>query len=250
MPDEVRRLTRKYVGFACHAVLRRGVIPTLADFISTAWFDLRHGLRAAMPMEVTASGAAGNASVLDAVQYQGVSPRTVLEMLNRLPPCALQSHFVDYGCGKGRGMAVGMIAGFRHVVGVEMMPALAILAEGNLLRLRKRFPETVVHVCVMDAAMFVPREGPLVAFLYNPFRGETLRRVVARIREHAQRHPVWVLYVNPVELGVFHESGFETRSELRHRDQLDAVLLESMDARPGDAAGTQTAIRSMASVRN
>jgi protein-L-isoaspartate O-methyltransferase len=225
LPTDVPRVTRKYVGFAFNAVLRRGVITTLAEFIRTAWFDLRHGLRATIPVEVTSSGAAGQGSVLDAVQYQGVLPHLALEMLHRLPPRALRAHFVDYGCGKGRGMAVGMIAGFRRVLGVEMMPELATMAEGNLLRMRRRFPETVVHVCVMDAAMFVPREGPLVAFLYNPFHGETLRTVVRRIREHARMFPVWVVYVNPRQINVFHEAGFKTESEKWTGDELEAVIL-------------------------
>jgi hypothetical protein len=225
LPTDVPRVTRKYVGFACNTVLRRGLITTLAEFIGTTWFDLRHGLKATIPVEVTSSGGVGRGSVLDAVQYQGVLPHLGLEMLHRLPPRALQAHFVDYGCGKGRGMAVGMIAGFRWVMGVEMMPKLAAMAEGNLLRMRKRFPETVVHVCVMDAAMFVPREGPLVAFLYNPFHGETLRTVVRRIREHARMFPVWVVYVNPRHIDVFHEAGFKTESEKWTGDELEAVIL-------------------------
>lgn len=225
LQNSIPRVTRKYFGFAWNTVLRRGVFATVVDLLSTGWFDLRHGLKATLPAEVTASGGATHRQILDAVQYQGVSPQLALEMLERLPPRALQSSFVDYGSGKGRGMAVGMIAGFRRVCGVEMMPEFAMMAEANLRRLRRRFPETLVHVCVMDAALFVPREGPLVAFLYNPFHGDTLRRVVSRIREHARVFPVWVVYVNPRQIGVFHEFGFETESEKWTGDVLDAVIL-------------------------
>lgn len=227
LPTPVSRVTWKYVGFAWNTVRKRGVVSTLSDLMSTAWFDHQHGLQAAIPVEVTSSNTEGGGSVKDAIQYQGVSAHLALQQLKRLPPAALQAHFVDYGCGKGRGMAVGMIAGFRRVAGVELMPKLAEVAEVNLKRLRRRFPQTVVHICVGDAAAFVPGDAPLVAFLYNPFRGETLRRVVARLQEHTQRHAVWVVYVNPAELAVFQEFGFQVRNEQRRRGRLEAVILEA-----------------------
>ena len=67
----------------------------------------------------------------------------------------------------------------------------------------------LADVVEQDAAGFPLPAGPLVVFLYNPFTGGTLARVAERLREHAGRHPVWILYVNPQGLATFTHFGFQ-----------------------------------------
>jgi len=143
------------------------------------------------------------------MQYQGVDPRLALETLNWLP-MELRSNatFVDYGCGKGRGLAVGILAGFRQLIGVEVSRDLATLAERNLQTLRMRHPGVHIELQTMDAVRFQPPEGPLVVFLYNPFVGLTLERVVQRLADHATRSPVYVVYINPRGRSAFLDHGF------------------------------------------
>ena len=149
----------------------------------------------------------------DAMQYQGVDPRLALEILNGLPTeLRSDATFVDYGCGKGRGLAVGILAGFRQLIGVEVSQDLATLAERNLQTLRLRHPEISLEIQTMDAVRFQPPEGPLVVFLYNPFVGLTLERVVQRLAHHATRSPVYVVYINPRGRSAFLDHGFRQRA--------------------------------------
>ena len=216
----------KYAGFAVTTIRRHGLIGTVRDLIAELAFDRRHGLRALLPAEVVASGCArpGRAE-MDAVQYQGVSPRAGAKILSRLPPVALRSTFIDFGCGKGRGLALGMLAGFRRLHGVELLPSLAMAADRSLQRLRTRYPESILQVSSGDAAVFPLPSGAVVAFLYNPFRGATLRNVAGRLREHSVAYPVWVVYVNPVDLAAFEGQGFSVETELHRGRHLEAVIL-------------------------
>jgi hypothetical protein len=216
----------KYAGFALTAIRRHGLIGTVRDLIAELSFDRRHGLRALLPAEVVSpEGARWGDAELDAVQYQGVSPRVGAKILSRLPSVALRSTFIDFGCGKGRGLALGLLAGFRRIHGVELVPSLTVVADRNLQRLRKRHPGSILQVSSGDATAFPMPAGAVVAFLYNPFRGATLRKVAGRLREHSVAYPVWVVYVNPVDLAAFEELGFSVDTELRRGRHPEAVIL-------------------------
>jgi predicted RNA methylase len=204
---------RKYALLALAALRREGVCNGVSQLVAQWSFDRRHGLSAFFPREVRHEASEPEFRMSDAMQYQGVDPRLALEILNRLPTeLRSEATFVDYGCGKGRGLAVGILAGFRQLIGVEVSRDLATLAERNLQTLRLRHPEVSIDIQIMDAARFKPPEGPLVVFLYNPFVGLTLERVVQRLAHHATRSPVHVVYINPRGRSAFLDHGFRQRA--------------------------------------
>jgi hypothetical protein len=104
---------------------------------------------------------------------------------------------VDFGCGKGRVLLTAIEARFREVIGVEFAPELARCASENLCSYRGRRRDALVH-CT-DAAAFPIPEGPLVAFLFNPFTGPVLEAVAANISRSYEDHPrpIYVVYLNP-----------------------------------------------------
>lgn len=189
-------------------------------------FDLRHGLSAFLPQEPT-SEADANFRLDDAIQYQGVDPRLLQKILATLPPQAFQFPFIDYGCGKGRGLAVGALAGFRSVIGVEVSAGLAARAEANLRTLSRRINGLQVTVQCMDATLFQLPPSPLVVFLYNPFIGPTLKRIAAILKTQTDSAPLWIIYVNPLGLEEFLNCGFRIKQSWLHKNSLEAVLLES-----------------------
>jgi len=199
-------------------------VEVLKDLVSELAFDWVHGTETFLPAEVGREEVTGSPT-LDAVQYQGVSPRIMRRVLALLPESSRTAVFVDYGCGKGRGLLFATSAGFRRVVGVEFDRGLAAVARRNLARAKGRLNGTSVEVVVVDAAAYVPPEGPLVAFLYNPFLGVTLRSVASRLRTHAAAAPLWVAYINPVGLSEFESAGFTCSRRVTHRGRPIAVLL-------------------------
>jgi len=215
----------KYASMALSAVRQNGFAAGVGQVASEVAFDRRHGLAAFLPREVVGVVDDPTFRLADAVQYQGVDPRLALRVLEMLPmETRFNATFVDYGCGKARGLAVGIVAGFRRLVGVEVSRELAALADRNLAVMRRRNPGVDVQIHVMDATRYLPPEGPLVAFLYNPFVGLTLERVVQRLQQHAAQHPVWVVYINPRGRCAFLNRGFRERSI---GWSSEALLLES-----------------------
>ncbi len=218
--------TAKYAGFALQTLRQHGWRHTLADLAAECWFDLRRGTETFLPHELDRLRMTA-AAVADGVQYQGANPRLVRELLSCLPSIVRGATFVDYGCGKGRVLLMAAETGFTQLIGVDFAPELAAICEANLRRRRGRAACAEVKVRVQDAAEFELPSGPLVVFLYNPFHGETLRRVVARLRQRAKadRQPVWILYANPRELPTFTAAGFVVTKAVSRRGLTLGVLL-------------------------
>ncbi len=216
----------KYVRFGWRALGQKGWRRTIADAADEIRFDLRHGTETMRPREIAALPLAGG-SREDGVQYQAAAPRVVRALLDRLPAAARDGIFVDYGCGKGRALLLAGESGFRHLVGIEFAPGLAAMCRQNLRRSRVLPAAVRSSVIETDATRYTPPEGMLVAFLYNPFRGGTLSRVVERLRSRAARDTatVWVVYVNPVELDAFADAGFVVVDAVRVRATLEGVTL-------------------------
>jgi hypothetical protein len=66
---------------------------------------------------------------------------------------------------------------FRRLIGVEIVPALADIARANLARLG-----VAAEVHTADAARFVFPPGPVVLFLFNPFKAATIGAVIEALR--------------------------------------------------------------------
>ena len=90
-----------------------------------------------------------------------------------------QTTFVDLGAGMGRAVLLASELKFKAVVGVELHPTLANIARQNM-RIwralgRARAPMRVVE---RDVVEFGLPDGPLVAFLFNPFGAAVMRRLL------------------------------------------------------------------------
>jgi hypothetical protein len=198
----------------------------MGELLAERWFDLRRGTHTTGAHELD-TGRLRAAAASDGVRYQGASPALVRSLLAVLPPEAHEATFLDYGCGKGRVLILAAEAGFDRLAGVECAPGLLRICERNLELAGVRRPPGGWMLHSLDATQFAPPQGPLVAFLYNPFRGETLRRVVRRLREHALlgREPLSVAYANPCELAPFLEARFEIIHTSRRRGRMLGVTM-------------------------
>jgi SAM-dependent methyltransferase len=108
--------------------------------------------------------------------------------------------FVDLGCGKGKPLLVAASYPFGRLVGVDLSPVCVGVARRNVARYG---PECVdparVELQVGEAEDFVFPPEPLVVYLYNPFPGAVLDRVVANLEASLRKAPraCAVVYVNP-----------------------------------------------------
>lgn len=110
--------------------------------------------------------------------------------------------FVDFGSGKGR--VVSVVARhypFGRVVGVEIAPELTAVACENLLRTRRKLRCPDVELVTADATEWPIPDDMTYAYLYNPFRGAVLRRVLSNIVHSLDRNPrpLTLIYANPMD---------------------------------------------------
>jgi SAM-dependent methyltransferase len=122
--------------------------------------------------------------------------------------------FLDLGCGKGKPLLVAATYPFRRVIGVDISPACIAVARRNLACYGpERIDPARVELRVGDAEDVELPEEPLVLYLYNPFPGAVLERVVARLEAslRARPRPVALVYVNPHALAAVTRSGLWER---------------------------------------
>src|SRR5579863_940267 len=149
-------------------------------------FDLRRGVQTSglIPGRLLKTGHAHDRH---STAYFGVAPsvfRALLKRWQRTSPAALLERFtfIDVGAGMGRAMLLAAEHPFRRVIGVELNPTLARVAQRNLeiwqAAGRARTPMQVV--CGDAVEVPVPK-GPCVLFLFNPFGASVMRRLMKRL---------------------------------------------------------------------
>jgi hypothetical protein len=108
--------------------------------------------------------------------------------------------FIDLGAGKGEVLLLAAGCAFRKVIGVEYSETLTALASANVRTAAGLMCHSVECICA-DAIKFDLSPDPAVLYLYNPFQGRVMDKVVEKIEESLRAWPrdLWIVYVNPWE---------------------------------------------------
>jgi len=179
-------------------------------------FDEMHGVETGglIPAGELLTGHSSDAHV---TAYYGVAPsilRNLVELwLEMGPACKIGRYtFVDIGAGKGRAMLVASELPFKQVIGVELNPAMADVAQRNVdhwIESREGDPTARRHAPVrlveQDALEFEFPKTPCVAFLFHPFEAPLMKKLLRQIeKQFAKRSgQLDVLYVNAECAAVF-----------------------------------------------
>jgi hypothetical protein len=112
-----------------------------------------------------------------------------------------RSHSAPYGSGKGRVLLIASQFGFRKVVGIEFSGELCAIARQNVEAFsRKAKPHSSIEVIEADATRYQFQAGERVLFMYNPFDGFILAKVIENIRRSLAQNPrrIWLIYNTPL----------------------------------------------------
>jgi SAM-dependent methyltransferase len=171
-------------------------------------------------------------SVGDSQPYEAVHLDWWRQLMSVVPLTPARTTFLDLGAGRGRAVILAARAGFGRVIGLEIDPYLAALAERNLHRSMRhrrqaRWKVTDYSIVLGDAAIYPLPSGNLLICLYNPFGPETLRRVLGRLttRTSDRNTKAMVAYFNPA-----HADVFEQFPSLRTHAQGDNWMLYELSA--------------------
>jgi hypothetical protein len=145
--------------------------------------------------------------------------------------------FVDFGSGMGRMIQQAAAYPFARVIGVEVSDHLNEIARWNIERNQERFTCQDVGFVTCDALEF-PIPGDMTyAYLFNPFMGETFRKVVNNIIASVDRTPrrLVLIYENPTMKEAVEETGrFRLVGEKKTALRREALIYE---IRPRGAVG-------------
>jgi len=131
----------------------------------------------------------------ECIWYQPVPETALRRILQLLALDYNKYRFVDYGSGKGRALLIASQHPFQEVIGVEFAPVLHEIAEKNIaLFAAKGHSVAPIRSLMLDAVEFVLPPGPVVCFLFTPFKGEIMTRVLQHISDHARSHEVVLVY--------------------------------------------------------
>ena len=160
----------------------------------------------------------GHASDRHITAYYGVAPsilRTLLEIwqFQTAPAFPLDRYsFFDAGAGKGRAMLVAAESPFREILGVELNPGLAQIAEQNFRRaqspeaIARGAPELLspLRLIAGDVLEAPLPPGPVLMHLFHPFEAPLLRRLLGRVEASfaGRSRQLDLLYVNAEHTGV------------------------------------------------
>ncbi len=172
-------------------------------------FDLAHNVDTSglVPAGNLTTGHPNDAFV---TAYYGIAPSILRTLIDHwretIPPHPIHSYtFLDIGAGKGRAMLIASEFPFRQVVGIELNPDLADIAQRNLEIWQSEHaadstapPIARIILHQQDALAFDLPHTPTLAFLYHPFEAPVLKHLLRRIEAQYARHPgtLDLLYVN------------------------------------------------------
>jgi SAM-dependent methyltransferase len=171
--------------------------------------------------------------------YGGSQPSIIRAALSATPNPE-RAAFVDIGCGKGRALIVASEFAFRSVVGIEISPELARIAEQNAAVIAREQPgRTPITVITGDALDIhnLP-SGDLVVYLFNPFGKNLTERLRSNIETalSQETRTIYIISYNPVWGEIFDHSPLLQRvsatdipydsSEIGHGpDSSDVVII-------------------------
>jgi hypothetical protein len=172
-------------------------------------FDVAHGTDTSglVPASHLVTGHPNDTHV---TAYYGVAPSILRTLIDHwratAPPEPIRQYtFVDIGAGKGRAMLVASELPFRQVVGIELNPGMARIAEQNIdlfltthLEDPTATPLAPMDLLEQDALAFDLPRTPTLLFLFHPFEAPVLRALLRRIETQFADRPgeLDLLYVN------------------------------------------------------
>ncbi len=142
------------------------------------------------------------------------------------------AHFLDIGCGKGRALCVAAHFGAKKLTGIDFSKEFCEAARKNLAITQQQVPGFAARVIHNDAFYFDIPDDANCIFFFNPFDDVIMSGVIENIEMSLERKPrtLQVLYVNPMQLHLFLEAGYQQTWHFKKLKYLEAVILKKEPA--------------------
>jgi len=197
--------------------------------IKLAWFTVYHEIRGEKKYNINTSKiedvkklSIKGDNIEHAELYQGANYYLLEKVFDYLQSIKVTKNIVDYGCGKGRVLAVAAYYGFSKITGVEFAKELCDTARKTIMPVQQRFPEKIFNVIHANAVDHKIEKDTNVFFFFNPFDEVVMLAVAKNILQSLKENPreVYVVYLNPVHKEIFMSAGFE---QIYHFEKLKYI---------------------------
>lgn len=147
---------------------------------------------------------------INASIYQGANYFLLEKAFTYLQEESNTGNFVDYGCGKGRALAVAAHYGFKVIKGIDFATALCAKANENINGIKEYYPETSFSIFCEDAVAYHIEKTDKIFFFFNPFDETVMLAVIKNLLASLRGFPreVFVIYINPLHKEIFLSAGF------------------------------------------
>lgn len=203
---KLKEIIKGVVGYGGQTPVLRGALTALHSarhlrhpYMRKHPFDISYGIATSglVPSWLLRSGSAADNH---AHAYAGCQPSCLRLALATIPQ-PQHFTFVDLGCGKGRALVLASELPFHRIVGIELAPSLAAIANHNAQIIKTNHPtRTEIEVVQGDATSVSLPSGNLAIFLYHSFGQELVSRMVNRIIDltASSNREILFIYENPV----------------------------------------------------
>lgn len=202
--------------------------------IRLAWFSVYHEIRGEKKYHINTSKiedvkklSVKGDNVEHAELYQGANYYLLEKVFDHLQTIEADQNILDFGCGKGRVLAVAANYGFRKITGVEFAKELCQAAKKNIIPVQQNFPGKIFNVIHANAVDYKIEYDTNVFFFFNPFNEVVMLAVVKNILASLKENPreAYVVYINPVHKEIFMSAGFEQIFHLQKLKYIEASVL-------------------------
>lgn len=133
----------------------------------------------------------------------------------------------DFGCGKGRAMAVAAFYGFTEITGIDFAKALCNTATQNLAAATLTYPAAHFNIICDDVVNYRVGSQQTVFFFFNPFDEVVMLAVVKNILASVKinERKVFIMYANPVHKEIFLSAGFQEEYYVKKLQYLEVSIL-------------------------
>jgi len=202
--------------------------------IRLAWFTIYHEIKGEKKYHINTSKiedvkklSLKGGNVDHAELYQGANYYLLENVFEYLQTIETPKNILDYGCGKGRVLAVAAYYGFEKITGVEFAQELCDVARKNIIPVQQKFTDKIFNVIHENAVDHKIEKDTNVFFFFNPFDEVVMLAVAKNILQSLKenRREVYVVYLNPIHKEIFLSAGFEQIYYLQELKYIEASIL-------------------------
>jgi len=162
--------------------------------------------------------------------YQGANYYVLEKAFDFLKSKNINTSIIDFGCGKGRVLAVAAFYGFKSITGIDFSPELCGTAEKNIASIKAKFPSTNFSVICLDAVNYKIQKDTQVFFFFNPFDEVVMlavaKNMLASLKENQRK--IYIVYVNPLHKEIFQSAGFQEEYYLKKMKYIELSILSNV----------------------